>query len=149
MQIVNETLTLKRRDNGDIRIIVDYDTRFNENERNLASDGLKWLETISIIGVDTFVFEGEVLDVFPPTIIFGITPGTGDQVLHRHFEKQVPRVKLDEVSHRLLHPDLLQDDIVCKIQVDPLLKFPGTVETFTNVSKLGLVATGDSEDLGA
>jgi hypothetical protein len=144
MQILNPKLILKRMDNGDINIIVDYDARFSAAERDLTVIvQLNFLERIFVIGVDpSGSTTGAVLDVFPLAVIEGITPAgtTPDdqsQTLHRHREKQAPRAKLDEDSNPIVPPDIIEDEIRCKIQIDPI-GVPRRVEAFTNQFTLGL-----------
>jgi hypothetical protein len=92
--VENPDLTLKTV-NDTVTIIVDFDGRFSGFERQLAALGMTYHSHVDVVGIDNGTDIG-------PTIVsfdhqpFGVTKGSGDQVIHQTLKLKVDRSTLQE-----------------------------------------------------
>jgi hypothetical protein len=124
-------LTLDRRPNGNVEIKVTYNVQFNKLERGLAELGMRFRERIAVIGVDPAgSTTGTVLKNFDPEFIT-ITPGTAP--IPRTRKLTVSRALLDEDSNPFVGPDVIPDQIRCRIRIEAI-GFPPAVtpDAFTD-----------------
>ena len=87
--------------NSDTTITVDFDTEFNEVERNLRDLGVTYHPHIDVVGVDGVNRNVLMLDAFPHTGFGAVAPGAGPQTSRaacrspcrgRTFRKTLPPV---------------------------------------------------------
>jgi hypothetical protein len=96
MPIVSNTALTLTTVNSDTTITVDFDTEFNEVERNLRDLGVTYHPHIDVVGVDGVNRNVLMLDAFPHTSFGAVTAGSGPQVISRSMSITVPRSDLQE-----------------------------------------------------
>lgn len=118
-------LTLTTVDNS-VTVKVTYNALFSPFERHVASQGVRFLERIAIIGADPDgSTTGAVLKNFPAQVM-PVTAGAGTQNLARVREIKVSRALLQE------DPGLGDSDSIrCRISITPE-GMPKAVKAFTD-----------------
>jgi hypothetical protein len=136
----NRQLTITR-EGSNLRITVSYQAEFNTFERRLVGLGLRFRESIAVIGVDPpGATTGTVLPVSSrfPSPFFAVTDGAGTQTLNGGGSILVTRGELDEDSNPLVSPDLDADEIRCRIRIKAVgLPAAITPDAFTDQEVLG------------
>lgn len=118
--VSNTALTLTTV-NSDTTITVEFDTEFNEVERNLRDLGVTYHPHIDVIGVDGATRNMLIADAFPHTNFGNVTAGSGPQTVSRSMSITVARNSLQED----LGADA--DEISCDIRIHSV----GLPPTFT------------------
>jgi hypothetical protein len=118
--VSNTALTLTTV-NSDTTITVDFDTEFNEVERNLRGLGVTYHPHIDVIGVDGATRNVLIADAFPHTNFGAVTAGVGPQTISRSMSITIPRSSLQEDTGGD------EDEISCDIRIHTV----GLPATFT------------------
>jgi len=136
----NRQLTITR-EGSKLRLTVSYQAEFNTFERRLAGLGLRFRQSIAVIGVDPpGATTGTVLPVSAhfPSPFFAVTDGAGTQTLNGGGSILVTRSELDEDSHPFVSPDLDADEIRCRIRIKAIgLPMAVTPDAFTDQEVVG------------
>jgi hypothetical protein len=137
--IFEPKLDLERLGNGQVEIKVSYKGLFPVLDRHLAGLGLRYVERIEVIGVDPAgSTTGTVLTTFD-VLQLPVTDGNVPQIIPRNRLKVVPRVTLDEDGNPNVNPDAIQDQIRCKIRIEPFGFPPAVTAAFTNQEVLEIL----------
>jgi hypothetical protein len=107
--VSNTALTLTTV-NQNTTITVDFDTEFNEVERNLSSLGVKYHPHIDVVGVDGANQVVLLQDAFPHSN-FAVTVGATPQTISRSMSITVSRASLQEDAGGD------EDEILCNIRI--------------------------------
>lgn len=135
-QVKNAKLSLPR-SGSNVTINVTYDAVFSQFERRLAGLGLRFLEQITLIGVDPPEgFTG--LNVFSILRSIGVSDGAGEISVHRTFSTPFSRNSLDEDPSPFSGPDFDADEFRARIRILAIDLPPAvTQDVFTNREVLG------------
>lgn len=126
-QVNNPQLTLTTVGNA-VTVKVTYKAVFTQFERHLASNGLRFRERITVVGVDPGVAD-TTLHTFASQNL-PVTAGTAPQTINRSREINVSRASLQE------DPALGDaDEIRCRIKIEPI-GMPVDIEQTTSIQTL-------------
>lgn len=133
----NRNLDLDR-NGGSVTVRVTYNAVFSVFERRLAGLGMRFRERIAVIGVDpSGSTTGTVLASFPSPVL-GVTDGATPQIIPRNASITVSRATLDEDGSPFFGPDVIEDQIRCRIRLEAIGLPPAvTPDAFTDQEVLG------------